>query len=265
MKLLLYKIKFALAIGLVICSHNPVQAESNRSTLIQNLRLRRQLNSPIFAAPKPPKGTGQPGRRDKAGSRGCDRGTNISSNVKKRFAALVPFYSKSELVYGVTSKPYPSLSFYIPYKSDIAYGEFVLEDEETENQQIYKVALTETPGIVNLQLSSGRVPLQIGKQQRWYFNIYCKDDNRIIANLEGDIKREQIKSALESQLETATPTEKIKLYGAKGFWFEALNNAIQVRRSNPRDTSLQKLLQEIGLKDVANEPIVDCCKLQKEE
>ncbi|MEM1391715.1 MAG: DUF928 domain-containing protein [Cyanobacteria bacterium P01_H01_bin.150] len=263
MKLPLHKIQFALAISLVLCSYTPVQAESDSPTLIQNLR--RQLNSPIFAAPKPPKGTGEPGRRDKAGSRGCDMGNNKSLNVKKELAALVPFYSESELVYGITSEAYPNFSFYVPYESNITYGELVLEDQEAENQQIYKVALTGTPGIVNLRLPSAAQPLPIGKQQRWYFNIYCKDDNRIIANLEGDIKREQLNSTLKTQLEKATPKEKIKLYGAKGFWFEALNNAIQVRRSNPRDSSLEKLLQEIGLKDLADQPIVDCCTLQKEE
>ncbi|MDJ0734863.1 MAG: DUF928 domain-containing protein [Nostocaceae cyanobacterium] len=264
MKLPQHNIKFALAICLVLCSYTQVQAESiNSSTLVQNLR--RKLNSPIFAAPPPPKGTGEPegGKRSTAGSRGCDMGTNKSSEVKKQLTALVPFYSKSELVYGITSEPYPILSVYVPYKSNITYGEFVLEDE-AENQQIYKVALTGTPGIINLRLPSKAQPLQIGKQQRWYFNVYCKDDNQIIGNLEGYIKREELKPTLKTQLSKATPKEKVQLYGAGGVWFEALSNAMQVHKSNPRDTSLQKLLQEIGLKDLVNQPIVDCCQLKKD-
>lgn len=265
MKFPQHNIKFAIAIGLVLCSYTQVQAESiNSSTLIQNLR--RQLNSSIFAAPPPPTGTGEPegGQRSTAGSRGCDMGINKPSDIKKQLTALVPFYSKSELVYGITSEAYPTLSVHVPYKSNTTYGEFVLEDQ-AENQQIYKVALTGTPGIINLRLPSTAQPLQIGKQQRWYFNVYCKDDDQIIANLEGDIKREQLKPTLKTQLEKATPKEKIKLFGTEGVWFEALDNAIKVHKSNPRDTSLQKLLQEVGLKDLANQPIVDCCKLQKEE
>lgn len=265
MKLAQHKIKFGLAIAVVLFSYTPVQAQSiNGSTLTQNLPIK--LNSPIFAAPAPPEGTGEPegGQRSTAGSRGCDMGTNKPSDVKKQLTALIPFYSKSELVYGITSEAYPTLSVHVPYKWNIAYGEFVLEDE-AENQQIYKVPLTATPGIVNLRLPSDAQPLQIGKQQRWYFNVYCQDDNQLIGNLEGYIKREQLNSALKTQLEKATPKEKIKLYGATGIWFEAVNNAIQVHRSNPRDTSLHKLLQEIGLKDLENQPIVDCCKLQKEQ
>ena len=73
-----------------------------------------------------------------------------------------------------------------------------------------------------------------------------------------------MKPALKKQLEKATPRERITLYGAHGIWYEALSNAVELRRVNPQDSSWQKLLQEIGLNNLANKPIVDCCKLEVE-
>ena len=255
-------IKVTLSIIFILLSYTQVQAESiNRSNLKQNFR--RTLNSPIFAAPKPPKRTGEPGRRSGSGSRGCRMGVNKLSNVKNRITAIVPFYPKSESVYGVTTAKYPTFWFYVPYSSNITYGEFVLEDE-AYNQAIYRVSLTGTPGIVSLRLPSTAKPLEVGKQQRWYFNIYCNDDKQIISNLEGYVKREELKPALKKQLEKATPRERVTLYGAHGIWYEALSDAVQLRRINPQDSSWQKLLQEIGLNNLANKPIVDCCKLEVE-
>lgn len=251
-----------LNISFAFGGFSQVQAQSvNRSTLTQ--KPRTQVTSPIFAAPPPPKDIGEPGRRSEAGSRGCDGGTNKQNAAQKKLTAIVPFYSKSESVYGLTTAEYPMFWFYVPYASNIAYGEFVLEDE-AENQRVYKVPLTGTPGIVNLRLPSTAQPLQIGKQHRWYFNVYCNDDKQIIGNVEGYIKREQLNPTLKTQLEKATPAQRVNIYGGNGIWYEALSNAAQLRRSNPRDTSWVKLLQEVGLDDLVNQPIVDCCGLRKE-
>ncbi len=242
-----------LNISLFSCT--PVQAQS----------LNRPIStSPIFVAPPPPKGTGEPGKRSEAGSRGCDRGMNKNLGFPKKLTAIVPFYSKSESVYGVTTEKYPSFWFYVPYTSNVAYGEFVLEDE-SEQPKVYPVSLTRTAGIVNLRLPSTAQPLQIGKEHKWYFNVYCNDDKQIIGNVEGYVKLEQVNPALKAQLEKATVSGRVNLYGANGIWYEALNNAAQLHRSNPGDNSWRKLLREVGLNDLVNQPMVDCCRLVEEK
>ncbi len=249
------KIQIFLAVSLTLLSSIDVQAQPANP----NGQLNQSL---IFAAPPPPKDIGEPGKRGEAGSRGCGQDINkplIPS--QKRFTALVPVYSNSELVFGTTIREHPSFLFYIPYSSDFASGEFVLEDE-AQNQTIYKTSLTGTPGVVSLPLPSIATPLEIGKRYRWYFNIYCNKDKQILANVEGYVKREQLKPALKTQLEKATPSQQVNLYAANGIWYEALSAASELRRTNSQDTSWTALLKAVGLNDFATEPKVECCNLE---
>ncbi|MBW4628830.1 MAG: DUF928 domain-containing protein [Brasilonema octagenarum HA4186-MV1] len=263
------KIQLSLAISLTLLSCIQVRAQPVNSLLGQSptLKPKGQFNqSLIFAAPPPPPDIGEPGKRTEAGSRGCGENMNkpLASVSQKRLTALVPVYSKSELVYAATVAEHPSFWFYVPYSSSFAYGEFVLEDE-AQNQTIYKTSLMGTPGVINLSLPSKAAPLQIGKRYRWYFNIYCNKDNQIIANVEGYVKREQLNSALKTQLEKATPSQRVNLYAANGIWYEALSTASELRRSNPQESSWARLLQAVGLNDMTTEPKVDCCKLENQQ
>ena len=257
MKLSVQKIQIFLAVSLTFlsCIHVQAQPANPNGQLNQSL---------IFAAPPPPPDIGEPGKRAEAGSRGCGQDINkLQTSSQKRLTALVPVYSKSELVFGTTIREHPSFLFYVPYASDFASGEFVLEDE-AENQTIYKTPLTGTPGVVNLHLLSKAAPLEIGKRYRWYFNIYCNKDKQIIANVEGYVKREQLKPTLKTQLEKATPRQQVNLYAANGIWYEALSAANELRRTNSQDTSWTALLKAVGLNDFATEPKVECCNLESE-
>ncbi|WP_324975109.1 DUF928 domain-containing protein [Nostoc sp.] len=255
MKLSMQKIQIFLAVSLTFFSSIGVQAQPANP----NGQLNQSL---IFAAPPPPKDIGEPGKRGEAGSRGCGQDINKPlTSSRKRLTALVPVYSESELVFGTTIADHPSFVFYVPYTSDFASGEFVLEDE-AQNQTTYKTSLSGTPGIVNLRLPSKAAPLEMGKQYRWYFNIYCQKDNQIIANVEGYVKREQLNPALKTQLEKATPSQQINLYAANGIWYEALSAASELRRTNSQDTSWTALLKAVGLNDFATEPKVECCNLE---
>jgi hypothetical protein len=255
MKLSMQKIQIFLAVSLTFFSSIGVQAQSANPN--------GELNpSLIFAAPPPPKDIGEPGKRAEAGSRGCGQDINKPlASSQKRLTALVPVYSNSELVFGTAIAEHPSFLFYIPYSSDFASGEFVLEDE-AQNQTIYKTSLTGTPGVVSLPLPSKAAPLEIGKRYRWYFNIYCQKDNQIIANVEGYVKREQLKPTLKTQLEKATPSQRVTLYAANGIWYDALSAASELRRTNSQDTSWTALLKAVGLNDFATEPKVECCNLE---
>ncbi|MEH1835381.1 MAG: DUF928 domain-containing protein [Nostoc sp.] len=257
MKLFARKIQLFLAISLTLTSCIQVQAKPGNPN--------RQLNqSLIFAAPPPPPDIGEPGKRAEAGSRGCSQNLNKSlSSSPKQLTALVPVYANSELVFGTTISEHPSFLFYVPYTSDFASGEFVLEDE-AQNQNIYKTPLTGTSGVVNLRLPSKAAPLEIGKRYHWYFNIYCKKDKdeQFLGYIEGYVKREQLKPTLKTQLEKATPRQQVNLYAANGIWYDALSVASQLRRTNSQDTSWTTLLQAVGLNDFATEPKVECCNLE---
>ncbi len=269
MKLSVQKIQLSFAISLTLLSCTQVWAQPVNFFLpgqSPTSKPKEQFNqSLIFAAPDPPPDIGEPGRRAEAGSRGCSQDMNKTlTSSQKRLTALVPVYSKSELVFATTIAEHPSFWFYVPYLSNFAYGEFVLEDE-AQNQTIYKTPLTGTPGVVSLNLPTKAAPLEIGKRYHWYFNIYCKKDNQIIADVEGYIKREQANSTLKTQLEKATPNQRVALYAASGIWYEALSAASLLRRSNGQETSWAALLQSVGLKDMATEPKVECCNLDNQQ
>ncbi|WP_334833224.1 DUF928 domain-containing protein [Nostoc sp.] len=257
MKLSMQKIQIFLAVSLTFLSCIDVQAQPANP----NGQLNQSL---IFAAPPPPKGIGQPGKRAEAGSRGCGQDINQPlTSSQKRLTALVPVYSNSELVFGEAIAEHPTFLFYVPYVSGFASGEFVLEDE-AENQTIYKTSLMGTPGVVSLSLPSKAAPLEIGKRYRWYFNIYCNKDKQILANVEGYVKREQLNPTLKTQLEKATPSQRVTLYGSNGIWYDALSAASELRRTNSQDPSWKALLQAVGLNDFATEPKVKCCNLESE-
>ncbi|MBW4666747.1 MAG: DUF928 domain-containing protein [Cyanomargarita calcarea GSE-NOS-MK-12-04C] len=253
----LQKIQFTLAISWTFFNFQTLAAPPP-------LQKVGQAGNSFFVAPPPPPDIGEPGQRSQAGSRGC--GTDMSKPVtlvsSKQLTALVPIYSGSQLVFGTTIAERPRFFFYVPYSSASTYGEFVLE--EAQNQTIYKTLLTETPGVVNISLPSKAAPLEIGKQYRWYFNIYCKKDNQIIGNVEGYVKREQLNSNLKTQLEKATLSQRVTLYRTNGIWYEALNTASELRRTNSQDKSWAGLLQAVGLNDLVNEPKVDCCALENQ-
>jgi len=274
MKLPVQKINLTLAISCVVLSCTQVQAQPVKvSSLLLRLRQSptlspsRQLKkSSIFQAPPLPRDIGEPGRRSEAGSRGCEENINqpLASVSQKRLTALVPVYSDSkELVFGATLAERPTFWFYIPYKPSFP-AKFVLQDKDGKPVYQTEVALPETPGVVSLSLPRTEAPLLIGKQYRWYFKIYCKEQE-LPAFVEGWIQRNPLDPILQSRLEKATPRDRVALYADNGLWFEALSTAAELRHRNPKYNSWAALLQAIGLNDLATEPIVECCTPKSEE
>lgn len=260
MKLPVQNIKLTLAISWAILSCTQVQAQSVNS--LQPLppdigEPRADAGSLIFASPPPPPDIGEPGRRADAGSRGCEEiNKPLTSGSQKQLTALVPLYSDSKLVLGRTSATHPTFWFYVPYQPPFP-GKFVLRDKDDKLVYQTDVILPKTPGVVSFLLPSTVAPLEIGKQYHWYLKIYCQSPENLSAFIDGWIQRNSLNPSLKSQLEKATPQERVTLYAANGIWFEALSTAGEMRRRDPKDTNWAALLQAVRLNDLANEPIVN--------
>jgi hypothetical protein len=261
------KIKLTLAISWAVLSCTQVQAQPVNSPLpAQNptLNPRGQLNESLtFAAPPPPPDIGEPGQRSEAGSRGCENMDKQLTFAQKQLTALVPVYSNSELVLGATIASAPTFWFYIPYQPPFL-GEFVLRDKDGMLVYQTDVTLPDTPGVVSLSLPQTVAPLEIGKQYRWFLKVYCKAQEPP-AFVEGWVQRISLNPILKSQLEKATPRDRVALYAANGIWFEALSIAGELRRRDPNAPSWVVLLQAVGLTGLVNEPIVECCTPKGEE
>ncbi|MBD2195804.1 MULTISPECIES: DUF928 domain-containing protein [Calothrix] len=248
-------------------SSSPKPASSNKPVSPP-----KNQSRPIFRWTKPPAGLSTiSGRSIGMGSR------NLCPYVQIPLMALVPFKERDSAknsgdksvstismdVWGLTTDERPSFWFYVPYTKEIANAsaEFVLQD--SQENEVYKnaVSLRAKPGVINVELPSTTLPLEVGKTYRWFFKVNCsgQDSASIPIYVEGDVQRINLDSSLANQIATAQPQDKIAIYAANGIWFDALNLLAQLRKANPNNASLesdwQSLLESIKLGNIAKAPL----------
>jgi Domain of Unknown Function (DUF928) len=211
----------------------------------------------VLSADAPP-GSGRPGRRSDAGSRGCGEIANGAESQPdaKPLLALVPIEktSTSTMVFGKTAATHPTLWFYVPQRS-AATAIFVLQDQAGRSVYQSDVKLPKISGIVSLTIPATVAPLEIGQPYHWYFKLYCRPSSPPDLFVDGWIQREALTATLTQKIKTATRSQQVKLYNSNGFWFEALNTAAELRRTNSSDSEWAELLGSIGLESLLEEPI----------
>ncbi|MEH2084321.1 MAG: DUF928 domain-containing protein [Nostoc sp.] len=253
MKLGFRQLKIAFAISLVSPYLMLVQAQPVKSEI---------LPSGIFNAPPPPDDINAPGNRVGGGKRGCESmDKQLATSKQKQLTALVPVYQfpNAELVFGLTTTSHPTFWFYVPYHVATVSAEFVLQNEAGETIYQSPISLSGTPGVVRFSLPSTTSPLEIGKRYRWYFNTYCNlQQSPVFVN--GWVKRVEQNSVLKSQLETATPKQRVALYATNGIWYDSLTALAELHRLDPKHSNWASMLQAVGLNSIASEPIVNCCQ-----
>ena len=217
----------------------------------------RSLQSPIFAAPPLPLGTGTPGQgRSDAGG----RLPTSCKQVDKPLTALVPTYKQkgAETIWAATVAEHPTVWFYVPYAAPSAYGEMVLENLTTKQQTIHTVALPAQPGIVQVAVSDKATTLAAGTYY-WYFSIYCqRNRDEADSSVEGAVTRQALSSVLQQQIVQALPPQKAAVFARNGIWHDALTSAAALQCTHHHDSAWTQLLQAIGLQELAQEPIMTC-------
>lgn len=218
-----------------------------------------------FAPPQPPSDLADPGQRTAAAARGSCGATDkgISSGKENPLTALAPFYNSGrfKLVWGETIVSRPTLWFYIPRLANVP-KEFVLQDEI--GRTIYKgpVELTRTAKVVGLPFPSAVRPLAVGKRYHWFFDLYCQREGPPVY-VEGWVQRQNLNPVLKQRLNKATAKQRVALFAAQGLWYDALSTSIELRKTNPRDTSWNNLLRSVGLSNISLEPISNPSSTQK--
>ncbi len=209
-----------------------------------------RLTPPILQAQAPtPAITRRSGRRRPASARGpC-----LPS--EKSLTALMP-----ETNLGLTVATHPTFFFYIP-QTTATSAEFVLLDE-ANNHKVYETTftITGTPGIVSVSLPASKTlpPLEIGKDYHWYVSVICDPDDRSgDVYVDGWVQRVEPTPSLMSQLEKASPAERVALYRKNGIWHDTLTFLAEGRRLNPSNSALAAewatLLRSVGLEKIAQE------------
>lgn len=221
-------------------------------------------STPIHFNTNDPDGSsqGRPGGRKGTGSRGdCPP-------VEMPLEALIP-NNRS----GLVIEENPTLWFYIPFKSNqVSAGEFSLQDEEKNDVMRTPFPVATQPGIFSLKLKIAK-PLEINKTYTWYFKLYCQNNttskSSIPTFVSGSLKRVAPDIKLQQQLKAATtPRAKIVAYAQNGIWYTALNELALLRIAEPQNTTFQQdwqnLLTNVGLKNLANKPILGELKIQQQ-
>ena len=260
------KLAFAIAAFLVglMSDSTPVQAIAKPVALTKILVDQSMLRQVNFVPPIPPNQDAPTGRRRGGGSR-CPE----CQNSDLPLTALVPgTNSKSFLALTVASRP--TFWFYVPYTlTPESSVEFVLQD--AADNYIYKTTFTvpgKPVGVVSITLPPGVAPLEIGKQYHWTFLIHknLQKQSEYVA-VDGLVQRVEPSLELMTQLNKLTPRERTALYAANGIWHDALTTLASLRRTNPQDATLTadwvRLLQSVGLDNIAPEPVVQCCTVKQ--
>jgi len=173
----------------------------------------------------------------------------------------------------------PTFFVYVPETTtlsaeDLLFAEFSVSDDQ--DNEVYKTTFrlptvlssdvpsssVSTPGIVKLSLPAN-VSLETGKNYRWVFQLSCGKANadRVFGRyVEGWIQRTELSSDLKTKIEQATPLEQAQLYAKARIWSETLMLAAQLRSSQPAEW--EKLLKSVGLNEIAQVPLLECCTLE---
>jgi hypothetical protein len=161
----------------------------------------------------------------------------------------------------------PTLFWYIP-KTQVKTADFVVYQR---GQIVYQtqLALKGTPGVVQLSLPP-TVALETGREYNWklVFNCNPTGESGNTEMVEGEIKRTVLTSTQKSQLAAAKqPLKQAEVYAKAGVWQETINILAQLRRDRPSDRDVnaawKELLESVDLKNIASEPLVECCRADK--
>jgi hypothetical protein len=223
-----------------------------------------------FRMPAPPSRGIPTGRYRGGASRGVCPKTN------PELTALVPFKEETLIraigpetiarVWGLTSASHPTFWFYMPYDNRLGFPvEFALQDEDGNDVYRTGVDLPTKPGIVRVTLPSTVPALEAGQVYHWYFKVYCAQKQQgVPIQVEGVVLRITPDRALQKQIESATPLQKVALYAENHLWYDTVTTLADLRSAKPEDPALMadwhSLLKSIQLSDVADAPLTECCK-----
>ncbi|MBU7586894.1 MAG: DUF928 domain-containing protein [Nostoc sp. TH1S01] len=253
----------------------PVTSQQSTPPATQPTSDKKNQSRPVFRWAKTPGNLSTiPGRHTGMASR------DVCPDVELPLRALIPFKqrdltnqlskessSASPLdVWGLTTNEHPTFWYYVPYTKDIAgaSAEFVLQESEDEEKTVYQssIPLPVKPGIVKVTLPTTTMPLQIGKNYRWFFKVSCSGKQSVPIYVEGDIQRVNLNTNLAKQIASAKPREQVSIYADNGIWFDAVNLLVQLRQANPNDVALvsdwDSLLESVQIeKNYLKAPLVD--------
>ena len=193
---------------------------------------------------------------------GTTMGAACGTAEPQDFVAIVPI----ELV-GTTTEARPTFWFHVPFDSDNFHSmEFVLLDEHENviGEPAIVIKNEALPGIVSFPLPVAAGLLETGRFYQVDLVIFCEDPEEILTPLLVSVRawvvRQEISDELQRDLDAArTEGDRAVAYANHGIWHEALTIVGQF--GNQQDWAALMRDPEVGLDEIADRPIVDCCTI----
>ncbi|MGB3238867.1 MAG: DUF928 domain-containing protein [Geitlerinemataceae cyanobacterium] len=250
---------FCLELGLT-----PTRLSSVKAEVVSSSSNPVQSTTPIIRF-MPPEDDGDPLDTASGGTRGhCPQ---TPSTTTQEMAALIPETNR-----GLTLKSHPTFFFYVPPTSTPALL-FTLKDENDSIHYQKVVPLSETQGIVSIDLPMDELPLEIDKTYQWFAIALCQyDENQPNSDSEflyslnnpwvqGWVRRVEPSPHLNLPPEREASLELAAVYADNGIWFDTLAILAELRHDRPQNSTLARewetLLNSIGLEAISSQPLVD--------
>jgi hypothetical protein len=122
---------------------------------------------------------------------------------------------------GLTSSPFPSIFVYVP-KNNALIGDFLvvehLENGRTKELYYSKLSLPVASGIIRLSMP---IALEEGKTYEWHLSLICDPNDHSGSEFtSGLVKRVSLSPQFQSQIDRASLTTQLELYGEAGLWYD---------------------------------------------
>lgn len=173
-----------------------------------------------------------------SGTRGGCEGDGIP------LTALAP---KTHL--GRTLSTHPTLAWFVPdgTTEPMEFRLYEYDDQGNPQPVGQPIQLQSLPGIMMLSLAREQLELTVGKTYLWQVAILCDPDNdssNLIAR--ADIQVVEMPLALQEKLAQAnTGSEKVEFYASRGFWYDAMGEALQLVPSGQLGEVAASLLTDL--------------------
>lgn len=246
----------------------PVQAQSQLVSQTD----RESVQESVRIGFKSPRTNGEPKQSGTTGTRGAclpnkDKSPFLTPLTPGTQQGIAPTTGTVTEYPTLTLSEQPTFLVYVPQTS-AREAEFVLTDANNTREAYYATfPLPSTPGIVSIKLPANQLPLETGKVYKWSFAIKCNarggDGNPVVV---GWVKRIAPNPTLVKALDQATPLERAALYGENGIWQELLTTLVELRHSQPENSTLksiwENLLESEPVKlsrEISQAPLLECC------
>lgn len=156
---------------------------------------------------------------------------------------------------GLTGSSRPKFLVYIP-QSTAQTMELSLFDGQMNGLYQINVPVANRTGLVSIDLPENAPSLVKNKPYYWTVALVCNPNERTEDMVVGGwIESAEINDNLKQQLAKATGVEQASLYAKQGFWYDALNTLVELRRTEPQNAAIAsswaELLKSVGLDAIA--------------